>query len=329
MDYIELSVTIPCYNEEDSLYELYNRVTNACLSCCENGTYEVILVNDGSKDTTWSIITELSSADQHIVGINLSRNYGHQIALSAALQFARGSRIFILDADLQDPPELLPKMMAIMDDGIDVVYGQRISRDGETWFKKGTAYLFYRFLNFMTDVNIPNDTGDFRLISRRTADILNKMPEQYRFIRGMVSWIGLKQEAIPYERSARFAGTTKYPISKMFRLAADAITSFSIRPLRLASHAGLYLSLTTFIIMMYVFINYFTGHPLRGWTSLMVMILAMGSVQLLVLGVIGEYLGRLYMQTKGRPLFVVEDIVGRNNNGEKDIVGTIGKSNNQ
>lgn len=325
---MELSVTIPCYNEEDSLSELYNRVTNICLSCCPNGSYEIILVNDGSKDNTWSMIAELSRNDQHIVGINLSRNYGHQIALSAALQFARGRRIFILDADLQDPPELLPNMMTRMDEGIDVVYGQRVSRNGETWFKKGTAYLFYRFLNVMTDVKIPNDTGDFRLISRRAVDILNKMPEQYRFIRGMVSWIGLKQEAMPYERSARFAGTTKYPISKMFRLAADAITSFSVRPLRIASHVGLYLSLITFIMMMYIFINYFTGHPLRGWTSLMVMILALGSVQLLVLGVIGEYLGRLYMQAKGRPLFLVESIVGRNENGEKDIVCTIGKSDN-
>ena len=216
----------------------------------------------------------------------------------------------VLDADLQDPPELLPEMLKIMDSGADVVYGQRIKREGETAFKKLTAFGFYRVLNRLVDVEIPRDTGDFRLMSRKALEILQSMPEQHRFIRGMVSWIGLKQVAIPYERSARFAGVTKYPLSKMLKFAIDAITGFSIRPLRMASYFGVLFGLMTLLLLVYVIINYFTGQQVHGWTSLAVIVLGIGSVQLLVAGVIGEYLGRLYMEAKKRPLFIVREVVG-------------------
>lgn len=308
MTSLKLSVVVPCYNEEEGVHELHRRVSAVCEACIGD-SYELVLVNDGSKDATWKIMGEISRADKHVVAINLSRNHGHQLALSAGLQMCRGERVFVLDADLQDPPELLPRMMARMDDGCDVVFGQRIKREGETFFKKASAYAFYRLLDRMVDIDIPADTGDFRLMSRRAVDVLNSMPEHHRFIRGMVSWIGLRQEALPYERAARFAGETKYPLSKMIRFAIDAITGFSVRPLRVASYFGIYFGIATLLLLAYVFIHYFTGQSVEGWTSLAVIVLALGSVQLLVAGVMGEYLGRLYVESKGRPLFIIQEIV--------------------
>lgn len=306
-----LSVVVPCYNEEDGLLELHRRVSAVCHDCVGDG-YELVLVNDGSNDATWKIMRELSNVDKHVVAINLSRNHGHQLALSAGLQLCRGERVFIIDADLQDPPDLLPKMMARMDGGCDVVFGQRIKRVGETAFKKASAFVFYRLLNRMADINIPQNTGDFRLMSRRAVDILNGMPEHNRFIRGMVSWIGMRQEALPYERAARFAGETKYPLSKMVRFAIDAITGFSVRPLRLASYLGICFGTATMALLAYVVVQYFLGHTVEGWASLAVIILALGSVQLVVVGVLGEYLGRLYLESKGRPLFVIQEVVCSN-----------------
>ena len=306
-----LSVVVPCYNEEDGMLELHRRVSAVCHGCVGDA-YELVLVNDGSRDATWKIMRELSEVDKHVVAVNLSRNHGHQLALSAGLQMCRGERIFILDADLQDPPELLPKMMERMDDGCDVVFGQRIKREGETAFKKASAFAFYRLLGRMVDIDIPRDTGDFRLMSRRTVDILNSMPEQHRFIRGMVSWIGMRQEAVPYDRAARFAGETKYPLSKMIRFAIDAVTGFSILPLRMASYLGICFGIATLFLLVYVLVQYFLGHTVEGWTSLAVIILALGSVQLFVAGVMGEYLGRLYMESKGRPLFVIQEVVCSN-----------------
>lgn len=306
-----LSVVVPCYNEEDGLLELHCRVSAICQECVGDA-YELVLVNDGSSDATWNIMCKLSEVDKHVVAVNLSRNHGHQLALSAGLQMCRGDRIFIIDADLQDPPELLPKMLERMDAGCDVVFGQRIKREGETVFKKVSAFAFYRLLNRLVDVDIPRDTGDFRLISRRAVDILNSMPEHHRFIRGMVSWIGMRQEALPYERAARFAGETKYPLSKMIRFAIDAVTGFSIRPLRMASYFGMCFGIATLLLMAYVLLQYFLGHTVEGWTSLAVIILAVGSVQLFVAGVMGEYLGRLYMESKGRPLFVIQEVVCSN-----------------
>jgi dolichol-phosphate mannosyltransferase len=303
-----LSVIVPCYNEEESLQELYRRVSNVCHNCVGD-SYELVLINDGSKDNTWRTMCKLTETDKHVLAVDLSRNYGHQIALSAGLQICRGERVLILDADLQDPPEVLPEMMARMESGFDVVYGQRIKREGENIFKMSSAFAFYRLLNSLAEINIPQDTGDFRLMSRRAVDILNRMPEQHRFIRGMVSWIGMRQDALLYERSARFAGKTKYPLSKMIRFALDAITGFSIRPLRIASYLGFCFGIATMILMIYVFIQYYRGFNIEGWTSLAIIILSLGTVQLFVAGIMGEYLGRLYIQSKERPIFLIQEVV--------------------
>ena len=230
---------------------------------------------------------------------------------TAGLEFCRGERILILDADLQDPPELLSAMMAKMDEGFDVVYGQRVKRDGESWFKRASASMFYRLLGRMVDVEIAPDFGDFRLMSRRALDHLNAMPERYRFIRGMVSWIGLRQVAFPYERHRRFAGTTHYPLKKMVLLAVDAMTSFSIVPLRFASLLGMMFGLLGLVVLGYTLFEWSRGNVVPGWTSLAAIMLIMGSVQLLVLGIFGEYLGRMYMETKRRPLYFVNEIVSR------------------
>ncbi len=305
---LSVSVVVPCFNESETLPEMHRRVTDACRSCAGN-SYELVIVNDGSTDGAWDILCDLAARDAHIVAVNLSRNHGHQLALSAGLNLCRGDRVFILDCDLQDPPELLGKMMARMDEGFDVVYGRRISREGETKFKKASAHLFYRLLEQLSDVAIPPDTGDFRLMSRRAVDQLNAMPEQHRFIRGMVSWIGLRQEALPYERAARYAGETKYPLAKMIRFAVDAITGFSIRPLRIATWLGLCFSLASVILMAYVFVNYLIGRTVSGWTSLTMIILMVSAVQFILMGVLGEYVGRLYVEAKRRPLFIVQEII--------------------
>ena len=307
---VALSVVIPCYNELQGIGELHRRVTAACQEHAGQ-SYEIVLVIDGATDGTREAITALARSDSHVVGIDLSRNYGHQIALSAGLEFCRGDRILILDADLQDPPELLGPMMARMNDGFDVVYGQRLKREGENWFKRLTAAAFYRLLRRIVDVDIAPDTGDFRLMSRKALDHLNAMPERYRFIRGMVSWIGLKQTAFHYHRQARFAGTTHYPLRKMLLLAMDAMTSFSIVPLRFASHLGMGFGLIGFLTLGYTLFSWLSGNVLPGWTSLAAIVLILGSVQLLVLGIFGEYLGRMYMETKRRPLYVISEIVCR------------------
>jgi polyisoprenyl-phosphate glycosyltransferase len=301
----ELSVVVPCFNEEAGLPELHRRVTAICEQI---GAYEVILVNDGSRDGTWDLMRQLADRDPHLAVINLSRNHGHQLALTAGLTFARGQRILIIDADLQDPPELLPEMMRLMDDGADVVYGQRRRREGETPFKTLTAKLFYRLMGRLTDVDIPPDTGDFRLMTRRSLDILNSMPEQSRFVRGMVSWIGLKQVPLPYNRDPRFAGETKYPLLMMIRFAIDAITGFSIVPLRVASILGMVMGMISLMMLIYTLGSWALGRVVAGWTSLSTIVLTVSSMQLFVLGILGEYLGRLYIQSKQRPLFIVDAV---------------------
>jgi glycosyltransferase involved in cell wall biosynthesis len=307
---VMLSVVVPCYNEIDGVAELHRRVTAACQEQA-GPSYEIVLVVDGATDGTREAIFQIAETDDHVVAIDLARNYGHQIALSAGLEFCRGQRILILDADLQDPPELLGAMMTKMNEGFDVVYGQRLKRDGESWFKLASASMFYRLLRRMVDVEIAADSGDFRLMSRRALDHLNAMPERYRFIRGMVSWIGLRQVAFPYERQRRFAGTTHYPLKKMVLLAVDAMTSFSIAPLRFASHLGMMFGLLGLVVLGYTLFSWFAGNVLPGWTSLAAIVLILGSVQLLVLGIFGEYLGRMYMETKRRPLYFVNEIVSR------------------
>ena len=307
----DLSVVVPCFNEEAVVAELHRRLTAACSRL--GPSYELVLVNDGSTDRTWPLLVELSASDPHLVLVNLSRNFGHQLALSAGLGLCRGRRILILDADLQDPPELLPDLLRTMDEaGADVVYGRRRRREGDSASKRLTASLFYRLIGALTDVPIPRDTGDFRLLSRRALDALLAMPERHRFIRGMVSWIGFRQVPLVYDRQARFAGTTKYPLRKMLRFAADAITAFSIKPLALASWAGGLTALFALGLLAYSFASYLGwvgGKVEPGWTSLMAAIAILGSVQLLVLGILGEYLGRMYEQAKGRPLYIIADIV--------------------
>jgi glycosyltransferase involved in cell wall biosynthesis len=305
---IALSIVIPCYNERDGIAELHRRVTAVC-EVQTGSSYEIVLVIDGAMDGTREAIFDLARKDTHIVAIDLSRNYGHQIALSAGLELCRGERILILDADLQDPPELLGPMMMKMDEGFDVVYGQRLKRAGESLFKRTSASLFYRLLRRMVDIDIAADTGDFRLMSRRAVDHLNAMPERYRFIRGMVTWIGLKQTAFHYHRQARFAGTTHYPLRKMVLLAVDAMTSFSIAPLRFASHLGMIFGLIGLVALVYTIVSWLDGNVIPGWTSLAAIVLILGSVQLLVLGIFGEYLGRMYMETKRRPLYIINEIV--------------------
>lgn len=303
-----LSVVVPCFNEEACLATLHERVSAACRDCVGRD-YEVILVNDGSRDGTWSQMLELAERDPNLLCIDLARNHGQQMALTAGLWQSRGDRILILDADLQDPPELVTPMMAMMDtQDADVVYGQRRSRAGETIVKTASSALFYRVMRRLTDVDIPQDTGDFRLMSRRALDVFLSMPETHRFVRGMVAWIGMKQVPFLYDRDARLAGVTKYPISTMLRLTTDAITGFSTAPLRLASWVGMLLSLCSLPGLAYAMYRWLAGEVVPGWTSLMVVVLMVSGVQLLVLGVMGEYLGRLYMEVKRRPLFVVRRI---------------------
>ncbi len=303
-----LSVVIPCYNEAEGLGELRRRVEAVCKEVA-GASWEVLLIDDGSQDVTRQIIRDIVKGSPNFVGIFLSRNHGHQLALTAGLTQARGKMILIIDADLQDPPELLPRMMAMMDQGHDVVYGQRSSRKGETAFKRGTAALFYRILNRLTDTNIPVDTGDFRLMSRRALDVLLSMPEQHRFIRGMVSWIGFSQVPLLYDRDERFAGETKYPLSKMLTLTVDALTSFSIVPLRLATWLGLFVASLSVPLFIYIFGSWITGQTVSGWASMTLIVVILGSTQLIVVGIIGEYVGRMYMQSKARPLFILEEVL--------------------
>jgi len=308
---IGLSIVVPCYNEEACLGALHDRLTKAASSVVGED-YEIVLVNDGSRDASWPVMRDLAGKDGHVVAINLSRNHGHQLALTAGLDLCRGDMIMIIDADLQDPPELLGPMLETMRrEEADVVYGVRKSRSGETPFKRATAHGFYRLLARATEVDIPLDAGDFRLMSRRALDVLLAMPEQARFIRGMVAWIGFRQVPLAYDRDERFAGETKYPLSKMIRFALDALTGFSSAPLKLASHAGLWLSVGSLLLIVYIGYAWWSGQSIQGWTSLMLIVVVLGAVQMFVLALMGEYIGRLYNEVKGRPLYIVQEIAGR------------------
>ncbi len=306
----KLSIVVPCYNEATCLPMLHARLGAAAQDVIGDD-YEIVLVNDGSRDNSWSIMSALAATDAHLVALDLSRNHGHQLALTAGLDLCRGEHIFIVDADLQDPPELLGPMMEVMArDGADVVYGVRTDRAGETAFKKATAAAFYRVLKSATDVDIPLDSGDFRLMTRRALSVFLAMPEQARFVRGMVAWGGFRQVPFAYRREARFAGETKYPLSKMIRFALDALTGFSTAPLKLASHAGLWLAAGSVFLIVYIFASWLAGKTIAGWTSLMLVVVVLGAIQMFVLGMIGEYIGRLYTQAKNRPLYIVQNIVG-------------------
>lgn len=306
-----ISIVVPCFNEEDCLDELYRR-TSAAARKVAGDSYEIVLIDDGSRDRTWEMLAGYGANDPHILALRLSRNHGHQLALSAGLDLCRGELILIIDADLQDPPELLGDMVERLHaEGADVVYAVRGERRGETRFKRACASLFYRIAALASDGGpMPLDAGDFRLLTRRALDVLLAMPEQSRFIRGMVAWIGFKQVAYRYNRDARFAGTTKYPFFRMLRLALDAVTGFSAAPLRFASYAGAAFAVIALLVLFYAFVRWLNGHTLAGWMSLAGIVLMIGSVQLFVLGMIGEYIGRIYNQAKRRPLYIVSDVVG-------------------
>jgi glycosyltransferase involved in cell wall biosynthesis len=319
-----LSIVIPCFNEEACLGELHRRVAAAARAAA-GSSYEIVLVNDGSRDSTWPIMQALAADDPHLVAINLSRNHGHQLALTAGLDLCSGDRILIIDADLQDPPELLSEMMATMDrQGADVVYAVRRQRAGETAFKKATAALFYRALSRITDVEIPVDAGDFRLMSRRALDALLSLPEQARFIRGMVAWVGFRQVPFLYDRAQRHAGETKYPLRKMLAFALDAVTGFSTAPLRIASHIGLWLVAASLLLLLYIAFGFLTGSAVQGWTSTMLVVVVLGAAQMFVLGMIGEYLGRLFIEAKRRPLYIVSDIAGEA--GGRRVLGHVAET---
>src|SRR5437762_2793756 len=305
-----LSIVVPCFNEEGCLGALHERLTAAACKTARDD-YQIVLVNDGSRDGSWPIMRQLAADDPHVIAVNLSRNHGHQLALTAGLDLCSGEHVLIIDADLQDPPELLPAMMDTMrSEAADVVYGVRRSRRGETAFKRATAHGFYRLLSRATEVDIPLDTGDFRLMSRRALDALLAMPEQARFIRGMVAWIGFKQVPLAYDREERFAGATKYPLKKMMRFAFDAITGFSSAPLKLASHAGLALSVGSILLILYIAYAWAAGQNIQGWTSLMLVVVVLGAIQMFVLALMGEYIGRLYNEAKRRPLYIVQEVAG-------------------
>lgn len=309
-----VSVVAPCYNEEEVLPEFYRRTAAACRSAVGE-QFELVLVDDGSKDSTWAKIAQIAQQDRCVTAVRLFRNHGHQRAVTAGLSVARGERLMLIDADLQDPPELLARMMAVMDEqDADVVYGQRAERKGESAFKLVTAALFYRILNKLSKVRIPPDTGDFRLMKRSVVDVLNSMPEQQRFIRGLVSWIGGRQVAFQYMRDARFAGKTKYPLAKMIRFAVDGITSFSTVPLRAAVWLGLASAALSFIVLVYALIQWVDGKVVPGWASSFIATAMFSGIQLLVLGVLGDYLGRVMEEVKQRPLFVIGTLYkhGRN-----------------
>jgi dolichol-phosphate mannosyltransferase len=302
-----ISAIVPCYNGEAGVHELHRRLSAACRTAV-GGAYELIYVNDGSSDGTLARLHELAGHDPHVVVVNLTRNFGHQLALSAGLTVCRNELVFVLDDDLQDPPELLAPMLQLIEEGADVVYGQRRERAGESVFKKASAAAFYRLLDRMSGVRVPLDTGDFRLMTRRVVDALNAMPEQHRFIRGMVSWVGFRQVPLLYDRDVRYSGETKYSLRKLMALAIDALTGFSVIPLRLSMYVGIFGTVVSFAVLLYSLVSYVLMRIEPGWTSIISVVLFVGSINMIMLGIMGEYLGRIFMQSKQRPLFLIESV---------------------
>ncbi len=303
-----LSFLLPCYNEGAVLAETHRRVKAAADGL--QRSYEIVLVNDGSSDDTLSRMRQLAVSDPSLVIVDLSRNFGHQLALSAGLHYCRGERVLIMDADLQDPPELALQMLALMDQGADVVYAQRRTRPGDETLKRVACAVFYRLLSKLSEWPIPLDTGDFRMMSRRVVDLILQMPERHPFLRGMVSWVGFNQVPVYYDRDARFAGETKYPLGRLFKLALDGIMASSIKPLALASYAGMLFALTSLLLIFYALWSWLMGgRTPQGWTSLMIVITLLGSCQLFVLGIIGQYLGRAFDQLRARPQFIVRQVI--------------------
>jgi dolichol-phosphate mannosyltransferase len=301
-----LSIIAPIYNEINSIPELYRRVREVMDST--EGSWELIMIDDGSTDGSTRAIRELAEQDEQVRPVIFARNFGHQLAVTAGLDYSRGRAVVIIDADLQDPPEVILEMIAKWREGYEVVYAVRADREGESWFKLMTASVFYRLISLITDVDIPMDTGDFRLLDRKAVDVLNRMRERHRFLRGMSAWIGFKQIGVSYSRAARYAGETKYPFKKMFKFALDAVTSFSYFPLQVATYFGFFLAGISLLAIPVVIATRLAGsQAFFGQATTLIAVLFLGGVQLISLGILGEYLGRLYDEAKGRPLYIVRE----------------------
>lgn len=304
----KISVIIPMYNEQEVIKECYKRLINI-LNTDDKYCYEIICINDGSTDDTDKILEEISKKDRNFKVLSFSRNFGHQAAVTAGLKYSSGDAVVIIDADLQDPPELIPDMLNLWRNGYEVIYGKRKSRDGESPFKLFTAKMFYKTLNALSDVEIPKDTGDFRLVDRKVVDVINELPEHNKFLRGLFSWVGYKQIPYEYERKKRFAGKTKYPIKKMLKLASDGIISFSNRPLKIVGGMGIISIGISIILIIYALISYFCNlnSLSSGWTSLMIVVTFFSGIQLLSLWIMSEYIGRIYDEVKQRPQYIIRD----------------------
>ena len=312
------SVVVPAYNEEEVIGETYKRLTSVMRGMSE--PYEIIFVNDGSRDRTAEIIAGFCTEDDSVRLINFTRNFGHMPAITAGMDNVRGQAVFIIDADLQDPPELFPEMAARWKEGYHVAYGKRVKRMGESWFKKVTAKIFYRFIRRLTTVDLPPDTGEFRLIDRRVCEAVSKLPERHRYIRGLVSWVGFRQVAVEYVREERFAGETKYPFRKMVSFALDAITAFSYKPLKLATSLGFIMSLVSFIyLLVIVGQRVFTDRLVSGWATTVGVVLLSQGLVLMILGLMGEYIGRIYEEIKGRPTYIILEIVGQHEDDNRPV----------
>lgn len=306
---IRYSIVAPCYNEEGNIHELYRRINEVMEQTGES--WELVLINDGSRDRTPELMRELHRLDPRVHYIDFARNFGHQLAVTAGMDYAQGEAIVLIDSDLQDPPELILQMIQKWKEGYQVVYAIRSERKGETWFKLFTAKLFYRLIYRITDVSIPLDTGDFRLMDRQVVDTMKRMRERHRFIRGMTSWVGFKQTGVYYVRQERFAGETNYPLRKMLKFASDAITGFSYLPLQLATYLGFIVAALGILSILAVIAARLSGnHTFEGQATTLVMVLFLGGIQLICLGIIGEYLGRIYDEVKARPLYVVHEATG-------------------
>lgn len=303
----KVSIVVPMYFEEKVVEECYIRLASN-LKKLNDYEYEIIAVNDGSTDKTLEILEEIAKVDKNLKIISFSRNFGHQAAVTAGLKEVTGDAIVIIDADLQDPPELIPDMLQLWEQGNEVIYGKRKTRKGESHFKLFSAKMFYKALNILSDVEIPRDTGDFRLVDRKVIDTINSLPEHNKFLRGLFSWVGYKQVAYEYERKERFAGETKYPLRKMLKLASDGIVSFSNKPLKLVGALGLISIIISLITLMYAVISYIFqfGNLSAGWTSIMVAVTFFAGIQLLSIWIMAEYIGRIYDETKQRPQYIVD-----------------------
>ncbi len=304
----KISLVIPMYYEEEVAYKCYERVSNVLKNINYKYDYEIIFINDGSKDKTLEILEKIAEEDKKVKIISFSRNFGHQAAVTAGLKEVNGDAIIIIDADLQDPPELIPEMMELWEQGNEVIYGKRKKRKGESTFKLLSAKIFYQTLNALSDVDIPKDTGDFRLVDRKVVDVINSLPEHNKFLRGLFSWVGFKQKAYEYERQERVAGKTKYPLKKMLKLASDGIISFSTKPLKIVGALGIISIVISMIILIYALISYALklNHLSAGWTSIMVTVTFFAGVQLLSLWIMSEYIGRIYDEAKERPQYIID-----------------------